>query len=155
MHLYLKILFWILIFLFSIGISHATIIETTWEDNCNREDTIELWDGFSVKHISLQADRHVNIGRTEIYQNNERIDFHDTVFYANPRWTWWYSAPACATHSRISTATFNNGILNLTFDSFNPQGGSTWNYATTTRPRLNSNPLQINIWKTRSKHYRS
>jgi len=122
-------------------------VESTWENNCNRVDTLDLWDGWSIQHISLQADRHVNIWRTEVYKDTERVDFHDTVFYANSRWTWWYSAPSCATHSRISTANYIDGILNLTFDSFNPQSGPWfWTYATTTRPTYNHKPLQLSIW---------
>ena len=125
----------------------AVDILNNGQDNCNRVDTIDLWDGWNIRHFSLHASGHVNVGRTEVYHNDERIEFHDTVFYANPRWVWWYSAPACATHSRIASANFENNILNLSFDAFNPQGWRTWDYATTTLPKLDTNPLQLSIWK--------
>ena len=135
-------------YIYSVGVNAASLtIETTWENSCNRVDTVDLWDGWNIRHFSLHADRHVNIGRTEVYKDNERIEFHDTVFYANPRWLWWYSASPCATHSRIASADFESNILSLRFDAFNPQGGSTGTYATTTRAKLDTNPLQLSIWK--------
>lgn len=119
--------------------SYAVDIESSWENNCNRIDTVDLWNWYSLKHYTIYEARAWairNVWRTELYHNWIFKEYQDNVFLANWRVIWWYTGSSCSTYSRISDVEFLTGAaIKVTYDYFNPKS-----YSDTTSSTYNSRP---------------
>jgi len=115
------------IFIFLASASAAPI-ETNWENNCNRIDTVDFWNGYTLKHSSATTSRLKNIGRTELYKDGILQESRNTVFYSNGFYIYAFRWSNCSVHSRLASAQFiDPSTIRVSYDYFNPK----WNSSVT------------------------
>ncbi len=119
--------FWVLTLFFYFWANaqaESPVITDNGEVNCNIVQTATFSGGWSLKHYTLSYGLVTNVWRTELYFNGELKEYQDTVFYSNGGVMWWYNWAPCLIHSELSNVSMDNGLIELSYNSFNPMSNS-------------------------------